>query len=110
MAKAAIALDDYLAEREAMGADVSAAVNAVFDRYPGASLGVPFVVRVALQHLQATPANNGILDKLIHSYLTSNSQGEKAEDGSVANPNSLFVIAKGKGGGAKRRSDIKSEA
>jgi hypothetical protein len=110
MAAAAIALDDYLAAQEAMGADVSSAVHTVFDRYPGASLGVPFVVRVALEVLKATPANNAILDKSIHAYLTANGQGDKREDGSVPNPDSLFLINKGKGGGCKRRSDIKPTA
>lgn len=104
-------LDAFLAQEEARGANVSDAVNAVFDKRRGARMNVPYVVGQALYILGAGPDDHGILAKSIHEYITANSQGEKDKTaGTYARPDSLFVVNKGKGGGVTRRCDMKPGA
>ena len=106
MAMASIALDDFISTQSVLTADVAAAVHAVFDKYPGAGLNVPFIVTNALMMLNVTPSNSQALTKAVHDYITSNSQGDKDEAGNVANPNSLFIVGKGRGASTRRRSDV----
>lgn len=102
------AIDVYVAERETEEVVVSDATHALFDQYLGQTLQMPFVVNRVLSALNAQPANQQALTARIQEHIRSNSQGDKnKESGAVANPDSVFVIAKGKGGGVSRRCDAK---
>lgn len=96
----------YCAERETEQEVISEAVNAAFDKYPGAVITMPAVCTFALSKLNAQPENHKILTERVQSYIRENSQGKVAEDGTAERPDSMFVIGKGKNGGVRRRADI----
>lgn len=98
------ALAKHIAERETETATIAAAVGKVFDQYKGTSINMPALCNFALAHLNAQPQNYKVLQDRTAQYVRDNSQGEKTE-GVEANPSSLFVIGKGKGGGVHRRAD-----
>jgi hypothetical protein len=100
------AIVKYCAERETEEATIADAVNALFDEHKGARLNMPFVQSATLRTLNVQPANYKVLSEKVAQYVRDHSQGEKAEDGSVARPDSLFLIGKGKGGGVARRCDL----
>lgn len=104
------AIDQYVAERELEEETVGEAVHAVFDKFKGTGINCPALQSLSLQQLNAQPSNWQSLGERVMEYVRGNSQGEKAEDGTYANPTSLFVIAKGKNGGVRRRSDIATPA
>lgn len=104
------ALAKHVAERETEVATIAAAVNGVFDRYLGASINMPALASMALQSLNVQPENFKALELRCLEYVRENAQGDKAEDGTVANPSSTFVIGKGKGGGVTRRCDRPAKA
>lgn len=100
------ALDKFLAEETVESGVIGDAVNALFDQHIGASINMPALQSGVCGLLNATPTNFAVLSERARQYVRQNSQGEKDSDGNVENPDSLFVIAKGKGGGVRRRSDI----
>ena len=96
----------FQAERELENATIGNAVHSLFDQYRGARLNTPFVVGEVLRKLNVQPENYKTLTDKVQGFIHSQSQGKTAEDGSVENPNSVFVIGRGKGGGIARRSDM----
>jgi hypothetical protein len=98
-------LDQYLAEESVESGVIGDAVNAVFDKHPGASINMPALQSAVTGLLNATPANYAVLSEKARQYVRQNSQGEKDSAGNFENPESLFLIQKGKGGGVRRRSD-----
>lgn len=106
VAKFASDLFTFEAERETETAVIATAVHALFDQYKSASLNMPFITNQVLRSLNAQPENFKILETRTLEFLRSNSQGKTDDGGNAERPNSVFVIAKGKGGGVKRRADI----
>lgn len=100
------AIVKYVAERETEEVTIAAAVDALFDKHLGVRVNMPYVCNEACRTLNAQPENFKLLSERVAQYVRDHSQGEKAEDGSVANPDSLFLINKGKGGGVARRCDL----
>lgn len=92
-------------EREAQEEKIGMAVNALFDQYKGARLNIPFILTSVVPKLGSTPETHKTLEKATHRYIQARSQGATLEDGTVENPNSMFVIGKGKRGGVLRRAD-----
>jgi len=107
LAKFAGDLARFAAERETEMADIGKAVHALFDQYRGARLNTPFVVGETLRRLEAKPENYKALSDKVTELIRSQAQGATQDDGSVENPNSVFLIGKGKGGGIARRADMK---
>ena len=102
------ALDIFEAEEATENGVIADAVNAAFDKYPGASQNMDALISGTTTYMNATPGNFKVLSERIRKYVQINSQGEKDKTTEqVQNPDSLFLISKGKGGGVKRRSDIK---
>lgn len=93
------------AELETEQEQIGDTVNALFDKHPGASINMPAIASMAANMLNAQPENYSVLSERVLEYVRANSQGKTAEDGTVERPASLFVIAKGKGGGCYRRAD-----
>lgn len=90
------ALTVHLAERETQQATIADAVHTVFDKNKGTVISMPALTGLALQELNAQPENFTVLSERVQEYVRENAQGDS----------STFIIAKGKGGGCKRRSDI----
>ena len=90
-------LAKYIAEREVEESTIATAVTAVFDKFPGAAVNMPALASMALQHLNALPANYATLDAKCKQYVRDNAGTRES--------GALFVIAKGKNGGCKRWSD-----
>lgn len=97
----------YESEREAEMKDISAAVHALFDERLGTRMNSDYVVSQVLPRLNVQPENYSILKNKVLDFVRSQSQGKTAEDGSVENPHSVFVIGRGQGGGIARRCDIR---
>ena len=96
----------YEAERETEMATIGSAVHALFDQFLGARLNTPYVTGEVLRRLNVQPENYKVLHDKVVDFIRSNSQGKTADDGTVENPSSVFVIGKGKGGGIARRCDL----
>ncbi len=94
------AFDVYVAEQSADQEAISNAVNAIFDRYPGARLNVPALEGFVMQALQATPATYSRLSERVKAFLEENRHAEKASG-------KLLGTAKGKNGGIWRWKDAK---
>lgn len=101
------ALLKYVAERETEGTLIEEAVSALFDQYKGAAINMPAVCSMTAQRLNAQPENFKVLSDRVAEYVRANSQetGNEKEGTLVEHPDSLFIIAKGKGGGVSRRAD-----
>lgn len=95
----------HIAEREVEQTQIADAVNALFDQYQGSAIPMPVLASMTAQKLNAQPENFKVLADRALDYVRSHSQGEKAKDGTVERPDSLFVIGKGKNGGCYRRAD-----
>lgn len=95
------------AELETEGAEIAQAVEELFDQYRGKAIPMPTVGSMVAQKLNAQPENFKVLSDRVLDYVRANSQTTGSEeDGTlVQHPDSLFVIGKGKGGGAYRRAD-----
>lgn len=106
LAKFAGDLLAFEAMQEAESANIGAAVHALFDKFKGARLNMPFVTGEVLRALNATPDNYKALTEKVQGFVRRESQGEVFDDGTVERPNSTFVIGKGKGGGVARRADL----
>jgi hypothetical protein len=83
------ALTAWAAENETSAEAVEAAVEAVFDRFPG-SMHVPVLVSFAVAELGATPAQHTAMTKRVSAYLKGQSALGRLE------------VTKGVGGGIKR--------
>lgn len=104
-------LAKHIASCELEESTIADAVSAVFDTHKGVPLAMPILCNFSLTELNAQPENYKTLHERTAQYVRDNSQGEKDKaTGLVANPDSLFVIAKGKHGGVRRRSDIVTPA
>lgn len=99
------ALSKHIAEGEVEQTQIADAVSALFDQYQGSPIPMPALASMTAQKLNAQPENFKVLSERVLDYVRSHSQGEKAEDGTVERPDSLFVIGKGKNGGCYRRAD-----
>ena len=101
------ALLKYIAERETEGTLIEEAVSALFDQYKGAAINMPAVASMTAQRLGAQPENFKVLSDRVAEYVRANSQetGSEKEGNLVQHPESMFIIAKGKGGGVSRRAD-----
>ena len=106
-------IENYVASRFTEDSTIAEAVSAVFDAHPGTRMNMPFVINQALQHMSVTeqPGSYNVLYKKVHSYIQDNSQGKTDKvTKAVENPNSLFVIGRGKNAGTARRADLKTAA
>jgi len=101
------ALLRYVAGRETEDALIQEAVTSLFDQFKGQAIPMPAVCSMTAQKLNAVPENFKILSDRVGDYVRANSQetGSEKEGNLVEHPDSLFVIAKGKGGGVSRRAD-----
>jgi hypothetical protein len=118
------ALSKHVANVELETTAIADAVMAVFDRYPGARVNMPFLISQALQGLNVQPENSKSLTDRVHAYVQENSdQGPvyatdangkvlgKGDERVVvreaeADGTRLFNVAKGKGGGISLNSDV----
>ena len=87
---------NFVAERDIEGAVIGDAINALFTKYPGARLVVPFVQSKVFVALNGQPENSTALNKRILDFIHENS-GDR-ESGA------LLGIGKGKGSGVCRWS------
>lgn len=93
------------AELETEKTEIAAAVADIYDTHNGKSIPMPVLGSLVAQALHAQPENFAVLSERALDYVRENSQGE-VKDGVEERPDSLFVIAKGKGGGCGRRADL----
>jgi hypothetical protein len=106
-----LALDAVIVKDAETTGKVGEAVNAVFDEYKGAAINMPALCGMVCTKLSADKDTFQDLSDAAKSYVQNNAQGDKDKTtGTVENPESLFVIAKGRGGGVRRRADITQEA
>lgn len=89
-------LENLIAEERAENRVIEDAAHAVFDAAPGKAIPLPAVLASITTALGATPANFTELSEHARRWLYANAEGDR----------STFIIAKGKGGGVRRRSDI----
>lgn len=100
------ALLALIAEREVETEHLARAVGELFDQHMGKPIQMPTLGSMVAQKLNAQPENFKVLSQRALDYVRANSQGEVDKaTGAEANPTSLFVISKGKGGGCYRRAD-----
>jgi hypothetical protein len=92
--KFSAALAEYSAKRETEEADISAAVNAVFDKYPGASVNLPALSNLACANLKVSASSHAAMTERVADFVRAN-----------AGEGGAFEIRKGKGGGVSRRAD-----
>lgn len=112
--KFAVRLTEFRAAVEMESDAIATAVNSVFDRWtPGAAINMDAIVGMSLPGLNPTPENHNILRDRIKEYVRLNADRheKKSKEGvvlAVAEPprTRAFVIAKGKGGGVRRWSDV----
>ena len=95
-----------VAELETSTAQIAEVVSSLFDQFRGQHLKMPALASAACNSLNTPPEYFGLRSEQVLAYVRANSQGEKAKDGTVARPDSLFVISKGKNGGCARRADL----
>ena len=73
---------------------------------------MPTVGSLVAQKLNAPPEAFGTISERVLNYVRANSQttGSEKEGNLVQHPDSLFLIGKGKGGGAAVRADRPAKA
>jgi hypothetical protein len=96
LAKFGVDLLNFVAERDTEDAVIGEAVNALFDKHPGARLVVPYVVSQTLVALNVQPQNSTALTKRVMDFLHANN-GER-------DSGQPYGIGKGKGSGVCRWS------
>lgn len=89
-------LEKLIAQEKADNAVIEDAAHAVFDAQPGKAISMPALISAIVTALGATPETWTELSDKARNYLHINAEGDK----------STFIIAKGKGGGVRRRADI----
>lgn len=99
---------EYEVQQEAEESALANAVREFFDAHKTVRVNMPYVKSKILQMMNAGPDNHAALTEKLEAYIKRNSQGKKADDGTVERPNSLLVTSKGRGdlGGCARRCDI----
>ncbi len=90
----AAALTKWVAENEVSSDRIAAAVNAVFDRFPGQRLPMPALLSLAVAELGVEPAAHKAMTDRVHAFVSGQSKGDGA----------TIVIAKGKNGGVTRKT------
>jgi len=96
-------LSSYITNTEAKVAQVASAVSDVFDEHKGVRMNTPALVSFSLSKLGAGPANYSDLEEAVGLYVHAQARTE-------SNPDGLFEITKGKGGGICRVCDKKPKA
>lgn len=100
------------AEREQDEETIKMAMDQVFDSHIGTSINMPYLCSATLQVLGIgqQPSNYKMLEKRVHGFATSNSQGKllDKETGTYENPNSYLIVGRGKGSSVRRRSDVEA--
>lgn len=91
-------LETLISEEKIENAVFEEAAHSAFDKTPGTAIPMPALCSQITTAMNAVPANFATLTERARKYIQNNSVGEK----------STFVIAKGKGGGVRRRSDLPS--
>ena len=87
------ALTSWKAKNEVPTETIEAAVEAVFDRFPGQRLSMPSLLHAVVSELQATPAQHNALTERVKSYVSGQcGLGEARNTGRLD-------IHKGVGGG-----------
>jgi hypothetical protein len=87
---------------------VSQAVNALYDRFPGAFITIGAIQSMVCSDLKVHPAAYGEISERVHKYMQ---EWKEAGNGiTEAGKPALFVMKKGKGGGWGRRADLKLSA
>lgn len=90
------ALSAWKAENEVPTETIEAAVDAVFDRFPGTRLSMPALLHEAVSELQGTPAQHKALTARVQSYVAGQcGTGDNRNTGRLD-------IQKGVGGGVLR--------
>ncbi len=100
------AMTKYINESETEQTTIASAVKSVLDEQNGSPIKMQTLVGFATMKLNAQKENYESLSKRVHQYVSANTQGKKAKDGSFERPTSLFVSGKGKGAGVRLRSEI----
>lgn len=90
------ALTSWKATNEVPTETIEAAVEAVFDRFPGQRLSMPALIHSALSELQAAPSQHKALTARVQSYVSG-----QCGLGDARNTGRLD-IQKGVGGGVLR--------
>lgn len=106
-------VENYIASRFTEEETIAQSVKTVFDAHPGTRMNMPFVINQTLQHMSVAeqPGSYNVLYKKVHQYIQANGQGKTDKTTKVVeNPNSLFVIGRGKNAGTARRADLKTAA
>jgi hypothetical protein len=111
------AYETFVVENADLSEKIDIAVNAVFDQYKSTALAMPILANFAMQHLTYTPATFKVLQEKVCEYVRENAdRHEKKDDDGVViqvaeSPRTrAFKIAKGKGGGVVRWSDVPVKA
>jgi hypothetical protein len=99
-----------LADLETEETQIAQALNSVFDENKGVAIKMPALAHAACTKLNTPHEYFTVISARVLDFVRANSQGEKAEDGSVERPDSLFVTARGAKGGVSRRSDLPAPA
>ena len=106
--------DDFVAKLTALKAErcnrqdrITAAVAAIFDRFPGKRINLPHLATMTLVEMSLEPDVYGEWEPVVLDYVRNNSQGEQ-KGGEVERPGSLFLMQRGKEGGVSRRADQKT--
>lgn len=91
------ALLALIAEREVETEHLARAVGELFDQHMGKPIQMPTLGSMVAQKLNAQPENFKTLSGRACEYVRANADGKG---------DNLYQIAKGKGGGVKRVSDL----
>lgn len=92
-------------EQEAETSTIGAAIHALFDKFKGARLNLPYLSGEVARSMNVPPDQFNAATAKIQAFVRSQSQG-KSEGGVEQYPNSVFVIGRGAGGGVARRADL----
>jgi broad specificity polyphosphatase/5'/3'-nucleotidase SurE len=89
-------LASWLENVEAQTVLISAAVHQVFDTHKGANINMPALVSLAMAGMNVNLANYTELSEKVHEFVQ-------------AGKDTVWHIAKGKGGGVRKIADMSAE-
>lgn len=92
------ALSAWKAENEVPAETIEAAVEAVFDQFPGTKIPMPALLSAVVVSLAESPVQHGALNKRVHAYIT----GQADRDPATKLCRGRLDIGRGKGGGVAR--------
>ena len=92
-------------EREIERTGIAEAVSELFDENLGKSIPMPTVASMVCAKLNVPAESHNVISERVLDYIRAQDQG-KVVEGVAERPDSLFVVAKGKGGGCGRRADL----